>query len=350
MPRLLVYALAALAFACTAACGGGGEADPTPSPEPTVTVRPRANATPEPEATVGVTAPVARPTPRCPDPYAAGAPYEPTPGDPIRLRPNGSAGDVAAYVPIPFTRNRDLEAALRYLIGGDAEHFSIVVKNLDDGSGATIQPDRSYYAASLYKTWAMLEAFHQRDAGLLGFDEELIVSDYYEALGLNAGEIEACEHVTVSEAMAKMMSYSDNVAANLVLDRVGVWNVNLALLGLGLEHSGFVDGSLPTTAGDMALLLEAIAEGGALSEADSAGMLALLESEVIDNRIPALLPPNTRVAHKTGSWDSATHDAGIVFSPKARYVIVVLTDLGYTDGGAGRIATISKAVYGYYNR
>jgi len=342
----LVGAVLLLIFA--SACGGGGGAESAPTPASTSTPRPR--ATPEPAPTAEAQQPQARPTPRCPDPYAAGAPLEPTPGEPIRLRPIGSAGAVTPYAPLPFERDRELEAALKFLIGADGEHFSVVVKDLEDGSGVMLSPNKAYYAASLYKAWAMLEAFHQRDAGLLDFAEELVVSDYYESLGLNAGEIEACEHVTVNEAISKMMAYSDNVAANIVLDRVGVTNVNLALGGLGLTATGFIDGSLPTTAADTALLLEAIARGRALSEDASAEMLALLESEVVDNRIPALLPAGTRVAHKTGSWDTATHDAGIVLSPGAEYVIVVLTDYGYADRGDGRIATLSKVVYDYYNR
>ena len=73
------------------------------------------------------------------------------------------------------------------------------------------------------------------------------------------------------------------------------------------------DGSLPTTAADMALLLEALARRQVVGEAASEEMLRLLLSESIDDRLPALLPDEALVAHKTGNWDEATHDAGIVF-------------------------------------
>jgi beta-lactamase class A len=116
-----------------------------------------------------------------------------------------------------------------------------------------------------------------------------------------------------------------------------------------MRSTGFFGNQMPTTASDMALLLEAIARGAALNEATSLEMLARLESEVIDDRIPALLPAGTFVAHKTGSWSDATHDAGIVISPEATYVLVILTDYGYADGGAERIALVSRAVYDYYN-
>jgi beta-lactamase class A len=249
-----------------------------------------------------------------------------------------------------------LERVVRQSIRGDEgqedgeEHFAVVVKNLADGRGMALAPERTFYAASLFKIWVMLEAFHQRETGLLDFHERYFVSDYYEAFGLNRGELASCAQVAVSEALGRMLAVSDNVAANLLLDRVGSANVNATLRQLGLESSSVpADGSLPTTAADIALLLEVIARGDAISEAARHEMLELLASESIADRLPYLLPAGTQVAHKTGNWQNATHDAGIVFSPQATYVIVVLTDLGYQDDGATRIATLSRAVYDYYN-
>ena len=293
---------------------------------------------------------------RCPDPYPEGVPFEVDADELIRLRPLDpeAAGSVRVQLtlfrPLPFVRDPGLEQVVLAAIGDDTERFAVLVKELEHGRGAAVDIGRSFYAASLFKPWVMLEAFSQRDAGLLDFGERYIVSDYYGEFGLNPGELEVCDEVTVGEAMERMMALTDNVAANLLLDRVGAGNVNSALRRLGLSDSGFPgDDSLPTTAADTALLLEAIVAGGAVSEAASDEMLALLEAESINDRLPALLPKGTRVAHKTGNWEDATHDAGIIVSPGATYVIVVLTDFGFQDGGAARIARLSRMVYDYYN-
>lgn len=314
-------------------------------------------ATPSPGATVTPSPiPIASPVLRCPDPYPEGAPYDPTPGAPIRVRPQGAPRPLGTFAPLPFTVDPTLEQVVLVSIAGDEgqehgeEHFAVVVKNLADGQGMALAPERTFYAASVFKTWVMLEVFHQREAGLLDFDELYIVSDYYESFGLRQGEAATCEQVTVDQALGRMLAVSDNMAANLLLDRVGSTNVNATLRRLGLEISSVpADGSLPTNAGDMALLLEAIARGDVVNEAARDEMLELLASESIADRLPSLLPEGTRVAHKTGNWQNATHDAGIVFSPQATYIIVVLTDLGYQDDGATRIAKVSRAVYDYYN-
>lgn len=347
--RRFAFALLALLLA---ACGGR-----TSAPEPTATftatpLAPAATPTPAPSLTLITPTEGAQvePEPKCPDPYLEGAPYQPAPGDPIRLRPAGSPPALARYRPQPFATDPDLEQVVRQSIGDEEERFAVVVKNLADGRGVALAADRTFYAASLFKTWVMLEAYHQREAGLLDFGERYVVSDHYGEFGLNPGELAVCDEVTVGQALERMIALSDNVAANLLLDRVGAGNVNAALRSMGLKATGVTeDGSLPVTAADMALLLEAIADRQAVSEAASDEMLALLASESIADRLPALLPEGTRVAHKTGNWQNATHDAGIVFSPRATYVIVVFTDFGFQDDGATRIARLSRAVYEYYN-
>ena len=56
-------------------------------------------------------------------------------------------------------------------------------------------------------------------------------------------------------------------------------------------------------------------------------------------------PAGTVVPHKNGNQVNATHDTGVVVSPDATYVAVVLSDYGFTEGGASRIARISRDVY-----
>ena len=203
----------------------------------------------------------------CNDPYVDGAPYVPTPGFPIRLLPRGAPDPLEAYNMEPPVHDARLEHAVVTSLGDDADRFAAVIKNLGDGSGLMLDPDRDFYAASLYKTWVMLEAFNQQNAALLNWHELYIVSEYYEEFGLNLGELQACDVVTLGDVLERMMGRTDNVAANILLERVGAGNINRTLRSLGLSATGFVDErSLPTTARDMALLLEAIYDGAAISE------------------------------------------------------------------------------------
>ncbi len=348
----------ALLAALLVACGGRSAADPPtaamtaagssvstriPTRTPT-NVAPASSTVATPEVENLGTAP-------CSDPYPGGAPYAPTPGTPIRLHPAGAPTPLPGYTPLPFVGDAALERVVRQALGNDSAHFGVYIKNLADGHGVAVNASQQFYGASLYKTWVMLEAEHQLDEGLLQLNQRFIVSDYYAAFGLNDGELQACDEPSLEQALASMMSISDNVAGNLVLELVGAANINASLRSLGMTASGlYQDDSLPATAAEMELLLEAIARQQAVSPGASDAMLALLETETVDDRLPALLPDGTRIAHKTGSWTTAMHDAGVVYSPNATYVIVVLSDYDFTEGYQGKIAQLSKAVYDFFNR
>lgn len=193
-----------------------------------------------------------------------------------------------------------------------------------------VNAHRVFSSASLYKVWVMLEIYHQLEGGLLDLGEEYLVTDYYAGLGLNSGELAPCTVVTANHALGAMMSTSDNVAARMLLDRVGIGNLNSGLRTLGLHPSGFSENGPHVTARDMALVFEATSIGEMMNASAHQGMMSLLYTETIDNRLPALLPAGTLVAHKTGSRIDATHDAGVVVSPKATYVVVVLSDYGFS--------------------
>ena len=317
-----------LVFVAQACSSTEPETPPTATPTTSVTLT-AATAAPTPRSEAATSTPAPPIVPiriegPCHNPYPDEAPLEPTSGLPIRLRPLGQSPTLAAHrFEFPVS-DRALMEVVGTVLRDEDDHFAIVIKNLSDGMGMVLEPDRDFYAASLYKTWVMLEAFNQQQALLLDWAEQYIVSDHYVTYGLNLGELQECDVVTLQSALERMMGRTDNVAANLLLDRVGAGNINRALRNLGLELSGFYTvGTMPTTAAETALLLEAIYEGDAVNDVASVGMLEILKKERIADRIPALLPPGREIAHKTGNWADAQDEGGVVFSAKAAYRMVV---------------------------
>src|SRR5436305_635735 len=73
-------------------------------------------------------------------------------------------------------------------------------------------------------------------------------------------------------------------------------------------------------------LMDRLAQGKAVSRNASREMVSILEKQKHRDGIPAGLPPDVRVANKTGSFTGASHDAAIVY-PKGKkpYVLVVLS-------------------------
>lgn len=295
----------------------------------------------------------------CPDPYltptASPEATEPPPDDatptPARIAHPTEVPTPAAPDEPPLRPDATLERLVRDRLGDAASHYAVVIKDLSDGRGVIIDGGRVFYAASLFKMEVMYEIFHQREEGLLSFDERYVATDYYAGFGLGPRLVAQCATVSIADALYAMMTVSDNTAAVILQDRAGAGNINNAMAALGLADTSLTeDQTLPTTAADMARLLEAIARGQAVSRQASQEMLDLMAAETINDRIPRYLPYGTLVAHKTGNWQDATHDAGIVYGPKSAYVVVLLSDLPYESDAWSVEADIAKIAWDYFER
>ena len=156
-----------------------------------------------------------------------------------------------------------------------------------------------------------------------------------------------------------MIAVSDNSAANQIAAAIHPQSVNdtMAKLGLGSTHfvNPFSDartasnpGMNQTTPGNMARLLELIATDQMVNPLVSGDIRTLLARNVDRSKLVRLLPPDARVAHKSGWYDGVANDVGIVTVDRvaARWVIAVFTEnLPDAETGNQIVASISKAVY-----
>ena len=77
-------------------------------------------------------------------------------------------------------------------------------------------------------------------------------------------------------------------------------------------------------------------------------MIGILSENKLNEGLPKYLPAGTKIAHKTGEIEGYKHDAGIIFTPKGDYLIVVMSNTDSPYGAEERIAILSKAVFEYF--
>ncbi|TAK34305.1 MAG: hypothetical protein EPO21_10180 [Chloroflexota bacterium] len=298
---------------------------PTPSAPSSVALSPTPQKTPTPMRTA---TPVGTPTPVA-----------------QRLRGPQSVQPSPRYQPLPLTRDSTLDNRIRQQLGTRITSYGVVVKRLADGRGTVINPDQEFYAASVYKLFVMFEVFKQRELGLLSFDEVLTVTPPYQEFQIGDLRWPLWTEVSIRNLLEAMVTESDNVAAMMLYDKTGGRNMAQELTSIGLTHTDVNTDRLPTSAGDVAILLEMIARKQAINAAASQEMIDLLSRQKIDGGLLTLLPKETKVAHKTGSWDNASHDVGVVYAPSGAYVIAMLSDRA---GELKPIAELSRLVYDYF--
>jgi beta-lactamase class A len=74
-------------------------------------------------------------------------------------------------------------------------------------------------------------------------------------------------------------------------------------------------------------------------------MLAILQRQQINDRLPKYLPKGVLTAHKTGELDGYKHDGGIIYAKNGPYILVILSKSENEQYAAETIALISKAIY-----
>lgn len=240
-----------------------------------------------------------------------------------------------------------LEAVVRRALGPDVDSASVVAVRLADGDSARVNADHVYYAASLYKLEVLYAAYQQRRTGALDFDRRVSLSDRYleEDLG-TAGRLplDPAGDIAVRDAVAAMITYSDNTSATLLLDLLGHREIDATMTDLGLRASSVNTVDLPTTANDMASLMTAIVSGRGMDSESTREMMDLLLHQETRAGIPRGVPVGVPVGNKWGSWDGNVHDVAFVLAPRGAYVLAVLTSTGWDT-----IARVSRAVYDYWN-
>lgn len=257
-------------------------------------------------------------------------------------------------------RDASLAAVIEPAISPTIGTLGVYVKSLNNGASASMGEDTVFPTASLFKVPILVELLRQQSLGMHDMDTEILLQQKHWAEGAGVLQARIGEELTVRELAELMIGVSDNVAALALLDLVGTDNVNLTLQANGLEKTrlrigqtsrdwGGQPGENTTTAREMGILLEKIATGKLLNEKASKEALQLLSQKQHVAWLPALLPPNVEIAHKSGELIGLRHDAGIVYAPRSQFVVVVLTsELADHQEAAESIARICKASYDYF--
>ena len=249
----------------------------------------------------------------------------------------------------------------------------IAVAYRDLGTGETLQVRERevMHAASTMKVPVMIEAYRQADRGDFSLDDPLLVENRFRSIvdgseftldPAEDSDAEIYEYVggslPIRELIRRMIVVSSNLATDVIIDLVTPESVQKTLAALGAQDmkvrrgvqdlASFEAGlNNVTTAGDLMLVMQAIALDEAASPAACQEMVAILEAQEFNEMIPAGLPPEYRVAHKTGRITAIHHDAAIVYPPTGSpYVLVVMTR-GFEDSeeSARVVARISAAVH-----
>ncbi len=254
----------------------------------------------------------------------------------------------AANAQTPFA---NLKPELEKIITASAaEKVGVALYDLETKQSFLLNERESFHAASTMKLPVMMEIFRRAKDKKLNLQEPLEVKNRFFSI-VDGSEYRlrreddsdeepynrVGQTMTVLELVTHMIQSSSNLAANLLIEKVTADKVtelahSLGATGMqikrGVEDTKAFRANInnTTTAYDLMVLLQALAERKFANARYCDQMIEILAGQHFNDGIPAGLPRDTRVAHKIGSITKHNHDAAIVFAPgRKAYVLVVLT-------------------------
>lgn len=237
------------------------------------------------------------------------------------------------------SRLNDLKIKIDSTIGINKNNVAIAYYDINTGDSIKINENISFLAASTVKVPINMLLYDMVYKGEINENEKLTYTDgdYEEGAGILQGQ-DLSQPLSIIDLSRYSIIYSDNIAINMIIDRVGIEN-RFAYLESILNHN--VDHNENyTTADDSLKILKRLYENPD-NNPYYENLINLIKNTVYHDRIDKLIPQQI-VAHKIGDYNEYVNDIGIVYT-KNPYIIVILTK--NIPNANELIGQISKIIY-----
>lgn len=241
--------------------------------------------------------------------------------------------------------------------------LGVAILDLSNDHSLTLDADEVFPTASTIKIAILAELYRQAQQGKLKLTDgyTLQQSDLVGGSGISSALTPGVTKLTLRDVAALMVSVSDNAMTNVLIDRVGMDNVNALLDSLGLTHTRLRRKMMDIKAAgegrenvatprELMQLLEALYRGKVLNKQFTDDYFSLLGIHK-ESYILRELPEDLRIANKPGELEGVRNDCGVVFTGTRPYVICVMsTFLRHERDGGDAIARISGETYRMFDR
>lgn len=257
----------------------------------------------------------------------------------------------------------DLKDKIMDIISSTRARVGVGIKHLNSQKEILINEEIIFPSASLIKLFILAEACNQMKSGKVALNQSLYLNNEVKVGGDGIlKELNPGHEFTLMEMLTLMIILSDNTATNMIIDLLGMENINKLIYSLGFESTvlqrkmmdfkAAEEGKQNYTAvKDILKYFNSLYNGVLIDRQYSNLMIDILKKQQVKGRLDLYLPEGVVIAHKTGDLDYLEHDAGIVYLEKNPYIICVLTDNNVTNKeGREIIGKISELVYRQFTK
>jgi len=256
-----------------------------------------------------------------------------------------------------------LEKSIRDIDRGLDGVMGVAIVDLTDGHKYLLRANDVYPQASSIKICVLAELYRQAQQGKLKLTDLYTVNaaDLVQDSDIMGGLTPGVTQITLRDLATMMVAVSDNSATNVLIDRVGMDNVNAFLKAQGLRDTRLRRKMMDlkaaaegrenvSTPNEMLNLLQALYRDEILNQEMTADFFKVLSTHK-DSWIPRNLPDDLRIADKPGALEGVRNDSGVIFVDKRPYVLCVMTTYLHRErDGEEAISNISLAAWRMFDR
>jgi beta-lactamase class A len=242
-------------------------------------------------------------------------------------------------------------------------YIGVAILDLTSGETIFYHADDVFPTASSIKIPVLAELYRQAEKGTLKLQDIYTVraEDDVEDSAIFNGLVPGVTKLTLRDLAQMVVAVSDNAATNVLIDRVGMQNVNSLLQSLSLTKTKLQRKMMDLQAAkegrenlatprEFMMLMEAIYRGRVLNKQSTEDFLKLLSTRK-GSPFQRALGEEVRVADKHGELDAVRCDFGVVYATNRPFVLSVMTTyLKDNREGEEAIEEIAQAAYHYYDR
>jgi len=272
-------------------------------------------------------------------------------------------------------RAMNLQKEIDKIINGFSGQIGYVTRSTTSEEEFFANEKIQFPVASCIKLPIIIELLYRNKEGNPLLTEKVILEKEDQVPGTGVlKDLDPGLEFSLSDLAKLSITISDNTAANILIDRLGIDSINARIRSLGMKstHVGtkFVFTDPTKNVGsplDFCNSLTKLIKQTIVDKDNCEWLIDVMERQQYMENIPRYLPYNRfaeefgitqklRIANKIGMLSGVINDMAIISNQDFKYILVIFTknckDLtfGPDNEGAKVVAIISKLFYDYFKR
>lgn len=243
----------------------------------------------------------------------------------------------------------NVRSEIENIIGDETDEYSVYLwyPKSGENTDTLVINNKSRRSASMIKVFIMSYAMELASKGQLNLDNQIVLksSDKVGGAGVICGWSSGTE-ISIYDLLSYMITESDNTATNMMIDYLGMDNINSYIKKEGynetvlgrkmMDFDAIAAGRENySSVSDLGKFFQKLVRNQCVNSEYDTKMIDILLQQTDKEVFPTALG-DVKIAHKTGELDNLYDDGGIIYSPRGEYVLVVMND------GVGRSSAVKK--------